>query len=132
MNCKQIEKLSPVKIEYVRLPDGGRFYYSTSPPHIEIRDDVNDMVKATALLHEIGHAVCYTKGCRCFEKPIDHRLTEYHAYKFVMVHIKNDKRLQRQFIRDIKFVLHNVRYPDHAIAAERITKSKQWAKFCKI
>lgn len=131
MTLKEITKLSPVEVRYVPMPDGGRYYLNT-PQYITINENIGKIQQATALLHEIGHALCDIKKCKCFKKSVDEVLREYHAYKFVLKHVKNDKKLMRQFIKDVEYVLNNNCYPDHNKAVQRIIRLKQWTKFCKV
>ena len=134
MNLKQIEKLSPVKIKYTDICreygifcDGG--YIPAAKIIIIDNTVINSKREATVLLHEIGHAKCHEKNCKCINRK-NHTLGEYHAYRFVMKYAITNSTLIEGFVKDVKLGLNYDLV--HIIAAKRIMKLKGWKKLNQV
>lgn len=133
MNLKQIEKLSPVEIEY------GYLYcqsgvYKWRKRYIKIDKNLKSKLKRLVLLHEIGHANCHKNGCQCMSYHDSKAviLSEYHAQRFCMKLIKNDKALVNKFIKEVKWIVEQGCYPHHAAAAKRIMALRSWKKLNQV
>ena len=133
MNLKQIEKLSPVKIEYTYLGCQSGVY-KWQEHCIRIEKTLESRIKRLVLLHEIGHANCHKYNCRCmlnYDKQ-NVILSEYHAQQFCMKLIKNDKALVNIFVKEVKWVAEQSFFPHHSEAAKQIMRLKGWKKLNQV
>lgn len=88
---EQLKRLSPVPIEFkdeMSILDFSGIYYSTDgftgkTAYIEVSNNLDNDQKIAVLVHEIGHATCDVKGCKCMKNP-DHTEREIHANKFTL------------------------------------------------
>jgi hypothetical protein len=72
---EQLIELSPCKVEFVpqvcfsRPCTEGCYWWSYSTPayFIKIRETATEDEKVCILAHEIGHAMCDAKDCKCRE-----------------------------------------------------------------
>ncbi len=129
MNLKQIEKLSPVEIEYKDnlYVDG---LYDAGIKRIKIDKKLCGNNKIETLLHEIGHAIHDKNGCKCIYTR-NHPLGEYHAYRFVMKFVKDNLVLVDVFVEDVIEGFNSFSQA-HNIAAKRIMKLKGWKKLNRV
>ena len=126
ITIEQIKKLSPVKIVHQEnLDSWGR--YNHVDKYVEIVGTLGNLLYKIVLLHEIGHAICDKNNCRCYGTN-DRKLREYHAFKFVLIHVKNDKRLSKMFIDESNNLVLNDFWPDHQHAIIRLKKLKTWKR----
>ena len=129
MILNEVEKLSPVRIEYRdNYPYQGSYYSSIKL--IAVKTRIDKVLQAVVLLHEIGHAICDAANCECRKKGAV--LREYHAIKYTMEHIVDKAEMIKMFVPNIIEVSHFIDFPDHRIAIKQIMKLKQWKKFYKI
>jgi len=142
MNLKELEKLSPYPINYVNKwrYEHGAFFpkFSTFYCRIEINKDLSEDVKLATLAHEVGHALCYKKGCKCMEYAHElgthisskYTMTEYHANKFAIKFLLENK--QKEALKDIiKVILEDSQdyfNGAHQKACKKIMKLKLWKK----
>lgn len=137
MDAKQLISLSPVPIKFVDIminPNWSGVYFdnthSSGYRHIEIRDDLTDNQKIGVLIHEIGHAICNEKSCRCMQNP-DHLKREIHASKFVLLQLLKYK--QKEILKNEMECLTrqangNSNYEYYIKAAKHVMKLKLWQK----
>ena len=132
-----LKRLSPVPIEFVDEMQcwgyDGMFWYKNSTlghPYIELLDSLKEHEKIATLAHEIGHALCNEKNCKClkiYEKnPV---LTEIHAFKCELKWLLKHKQKEalKYEIRGLKSYIEN--RSDHYVdVAKRIMKLKLWQK----
>jgi len=101
--------------------------YMSYSPRIEIAKGLKKHRRISILAHEIGHALCSEKNCKCMIGRNNHILAEYHAFKFELGWLlkHKQKKALKSAIHDIKDY-HDVNA--HQFAAERIMKLKLWQK----
>lgn len=139
MNIKSLIHLSPVPIyfmETMRISDFcGTFWKGTKndgdgKPYIEIHAKLEDYQKIAILAHEIGHAKCYEKNCKCM-KNSDHTEREIHATKFELrwlLKCKQKNSLRWEMNDIIKQVNGCTLRLYYLKAAKHIMKLKLWQK----
>lgn len=97
---------------------------------IEILDDLSTDQKIATLVHEIAHAICDVKNCRCMQNP-DHTKREIHAVKFTLSWLlkHKQKELLQQEINQLRRQANGYSNYDYYIrAAKHIMKLKLWQK----
>jgi hypothetical protein len=100
---------------------------------IVINSDSNAVSPEITLAHEIGHAKCDEKKCKCFKNKGNSVLREYHAYQYELKTLlkHGDRELLSEAIRQIELTFNfgaSYGYEDHATAIEKIMKLKLWQK----
>ena len=136
MNLKDLVCLSPVSVYFFEM-DGifvGTYYDKaesiTGKAHIEIDSKLTNNQKITTLIHEIGHAFCDAKGCKCM-KNSDHTEREIHTNIFVLRQLikHKQKEILREEIHHIEQVAAGAAFHEYYInAADHIMKIKLWQK----
>jgi len=142
MKLKELEKLSPCPIKYT--PDlwfsfgEFRVLKGIFNCQIVVRDGMDEAKTLGALAHEIGHALCYSKKCKCMKdahEPGDHLgsnaiLAEYHAIKFCLSWLLKNKQKEAlaHEIELIKKDSVNKFSAAHKGACKKIMKLKLWQK----
>lgn len=102
-------------------------------PYIEIPDCLPDADCVAILLHEIGHALCFRKHCRCFAVGDNRYLRELHAYRFAlryMVRYKLIDALQHEY-DNMVFGFYEY-LPIYQKAVRQIKREKIWQEIEKI
>ena len=130
---KKLKQLSPVPVKFVhdtdvflgRYCDRGKY---EEYPCIKIINCLDNHEKIAVLTHEIGHALCYKKGCECTASYDDYIKREIHAFKYSLNWLlKNEQKESLHWsIMSIKAFLN--RYDHYAKVAEHIMKLKLWQK----
>ena len=133
---KELEQLSPVPVTTTTIehPDDlGVFYWGNSKApfsgrRIEISNRLSQSQHIAVMAHEVGHALCYDKRCKCFDNPnIVERETHAHKYalKFLLKH--EQKKALKWMIEDIK---ERSNHDNHIfrMALKHIMKLKLWQK----
>lgn len=128
---EMLKQLSPVPIKFKNgreMSDIGLYfaedtYYS---PHIEIANDLEKHHKIAILAHEIGHALCSKKNCKCMINKDDHTLAEYHAFKFELEWLLKHK--QRKALKSTVKNIKSCHSGPHKSAAKHIMRLKLWQK----
>jgi len=137
INC--IMSLSSVPISFIPeigVPiDGyefiGRCYYTRNlfdsklQPHIEIRNDLSEHRKIACLLHEISHAKCYEKKCRC-SKSTNKLKAEIHAFTYTLKWLLKYK--YRQTLKIEMQCIKNYSTGLYYKAAKHIMRTRLWKK----
>jgi len=133
-----LKRLSPVPIEFVDEVQhwgyDGMFFdgrvSSVGHPYIEILDGLEKHRKIATLVHEIAHAICNEKNCKCFEIYKENpALSEIHAFKYTLRWL-----LKHQQKETLKYELkciesYIINRSDHYVnAAKHIMKLKLWQK----
>lgn len=139
MRFNRLKKLSPVPIHFVNEiynPNWCGVYYGSHTNQtgkelsIEIIDSLTDSQKTITLVHEIGHALCDSKGCECMKSP-DHTQREIHAYKFTLKYLMKHK-LKAELKSEIAQIIHqangNTSYAYYQKTAKHIMKLRLWRK----
>ena len=134
---EMLKRLSPVPIKFVDEMrhwgyDGMFWYGNFSPghPYIEILNDLEKHIKIAVLIHEIAHAMCNEKNCKClkmYEK--NPALAEIHAFKYTLKWLleHKQKRALRYELKVIESYIEN--RSDHYVdVAKHIMKLKLWQK----
>jgi len=145
MNIKELENLSPCPIKYVPFMIGGSGSFivgrSIFKCKIEIRGSASEPEKLASLAHEIGHALCFSKKCKCMKdahEPGEHLgynaiLAEYHAMKFCIKWLLKNKQ-KEALINEVSLLEREVKEIGsiaHSEAAKKIMKLKLWKKALK-
>lgn len=65
------------------------FYSGPVAPHIEILSSSDYNTKILSLIHELSHARCHKKRCRCWNMD---KLGEIHAYAYTLKWLIKNKR----------------------------------------
>lgn len=137
MKIEQLIQLSPVPVEFVDTLNNSHFagaYYHAKEyagkPRIKIVNELDNNEKMVTLIHEIAHAKCDAKGCKCMKNP-DRTVREYHANKFTLTWLLKHK--QKELLKQEMDViigqangLSNYEY--YVEAAKHIMKLKLWHK----
>lgn len=134
---ENIKRLCPVPIHFMDTMTHSQFagcYYDikdcSGKPYIEIDNSLTDSQTITTLIHETGHALCDSKGCKCMSNP-DHTEREIHANKFVLRQLmkyKLKKELKEEMERIEQQVIGNTIYVYYEHAAKHTMKLKLWQK----
>lgn len=139
MNIKQLIQLSPVPVEFVHEMDNPNFigvYYQgkikgyTGKACIEILDELDNCQKVAVLVHEIAHANCDVKNCKCM-KNMDHTEREIHANKFVLSWLlkhKQKEALKREINGLTQQANGCTNYKYYIKAAKHVMGLKLWQK----
>jgi hypothetical protein len=102
-------------------------------PRILIQEGQSEDVTIYSIAHELGHALCGKKGCRCMARDRkDSVLAEYHAEIFNLrwqLRRKN-KGAMRKTLNNIEKYTVSHPYSDHVKAWNMLKKLKLWEK-CK-
>ena len=134
---EMLKRLSPVPIKFVDEMqcwgyDGMFWYRNSSPghPYIEILNGLEKHREIAVLIHEIAHAMCNEKNCKClkvYEKnPV---LTEIHAFKYTLRWLL--KHQQKEALKyELKCIKSYITYrSDHYVnVAKHLMKLKLWQK----
>jgi len=133
-----LKRLSPVPIEFVDemrcFGFCGMFWddgvSSIGHPFIEIDNNLENHQKIATLIHEISHAICSGKNCKCvkiYEK--NPALAEIHAYKYELKWLLKHKQKGALKYEIEQIELHIKNRSDHYVeAAKHIMKLKLWQK----
>ena len=138
MEIEQLIQLSPVPVEFVDTIDNGLFagmYYHTKKhtgkeAYIEILNRLDDCEKIRTLIHEIAHANCGAKNCKCMKNP-DHTKREIHANRFVLSWLlkhKQKEALKEEMEQLTQQANGNTCRAYYEKAAKHIIKLKLWHK----
>ena len=99
-------------------------------PYIEILNSLKKHREIAVLIHEIAHAICNEKNCKClkvYEKnPV---LTEIHAFKYTLRWLlKHQQKKALKF--ELKRIESYIEYrSDHYVdVAKHLMKLKLWQK----
>lgn len=132
---KELVQISPVPIQFMSAlstPGYNGLYihpdsvYSGCKARIEIKSELKGEHKLAVLVHEISHALCAQKNCKCQSSPA---LREQHAYtyelKWLLKHkLKEALRSEMRHIKTLRFDV----MPQYRMATEKIMKSKLWRR----
>lgn len=134
---KDLKRLCPVPIHFMDIMTHPQFagaYYDignhSGKPHIEIDNSLTGSQKITTLIHEIGHALCDSKDCKCMSNP-DHTEREIHANKFVLRRLMKyglKKELREEMERIEQQAYGGALYAYYECAAKHTIKLKLWQK----
>lgn len=96
-------------------------------PAIQISPSAkNSALRTATLIHEIGHALHYKRGCKCFINK-DRVLQELHADRFGLHFM-----LQHKFVMPLRFTIQHIKkrvyIPIYNDAANQLQKEKIWNK----
>ena len=137
VNINELKRLSPVPVSFMDVMTHRQFsgaYYSikycSGKPCIEIRKDLTNGQKIITLIHEVGHALCDSEGCKCMSNP-DHTQREIHANKFVLRRLmkyKLKKEIKVEMVQIEKQANGLTNYIYYKTAAKHIMKLKLWQK----
>ena len=135
MSCGEViemlTQLSPVPVLFRSTKgEGGLGTYFSGPnaPYIVISNSLREHREIIAVLvHEIGHAICDEKECKCMNQT-DKTLAETHAYKFELSWLLKHKRTEELNIAmgTIDHALHQSGYCGDA--AKHIMRLKLWQR----
>ena len=139
---KKLIELSPCKVIFGQWLDVyyGAYDYSNFSAGVqktEIQIEVNHPIheQIAVLAHELGHALCAQKGCKCRLKHkeygsmiiTDEVLTEYHAFKYALTWLlKHKQKKSLQWVMPFM----GKEWGPHLIAVRKVKKLKLWEK-CK-
>jgi len=131
VKLKQIEKLSPVPVRYKDVDLASGYYVRDDLdelPGVVVKKSLKTDQKIIILLHEIGHAVCDKKRCKCQHphKKAPSFLTEYHAMKFVLDYLVKcpDKKLITIFVNTLSEITYY--HPVYLRVKNKIGKLKEY------
>lgn len=141
VNIEQLIQLSPVPVKFIadnimsskfiNIVTFGRYIYSNGKsfdvtiPRIEILNSLNYHKKIGTLLHEIGHAKCDEKNCKCITSN-DSAESEIHAYKYTLEQLLKYK-LKKSLKQEIHHIKNQLERDDfYGRAAKHIMKLKLW------
>ena len=139
MNIEELIQLSPVPVKFtndIYNPHFAGVYYEgetkgyTGKARIEIADDLTNCQKIRVLVHEIGHAICDMKNCKCMSNP-DHVKREIHANKFVLSWLlkhKQKEALKQEILQLEGQANGQTCYGYYEKAAKHVMKLKLWQK----
>ncbi|KKN19125.1 hypothetical protein LCGC14_0948810 [marine sediment metagenome] len=130
---------SPVPIKFVDAVDNpywcGIYYQGetkgyTGKARIEILAELDNCQKMSTVVHEIGHAQCDARDCKCM-KNSDYTEREIHAYKFTLSWLLKHK--QKKTLKQEIYSLRRQASGDtcseyYTKAAKYIMKLKLWQK----
>lgn len=126
-------KLSPVPVEFTAGEPGyaGSFVHgglSEYYPHIEIKNKLELSEKISALIHEIAHAICHSKNCKCMRNSVPSAEKEIHVFKFQLNWLLEHKQ-KEPLERAVEVVEKCLERDDfYAGVAKHIMKLKLWEK----
>lgn len=133
----KLKRLSPVPIIFMDIMSisdfcgifwKGKKFDGDGKPYIEIFNELENYQKIATLAHEIGHANCYEKNCKCMRN-LDHTEREIHAMKFqlrwLLKHEQKDS-LKWETDHIIKQANGSVSRLYYLKAAKHIMKLKLW------
>ena len=132
-----LKRLSPVPITFTELEcpeDIGVFFwshgetlFSGTGERIEVSENLQQSQRIAILSHEVGHALCFEKKCKCFENS-DIAKREIHAHKyslrFLLKH--EQKESLKWLINDIEE--RSAKYDLWEKILKHLIKSKLWQK----
>ena len=132
---EMLKRLSPVLITImaIKYPDDlGSFYWGSetapfSGRRIEISERLSRPQCIAVLSHEVGHALCYEKNCKCFNNP-DIVKREVHAHKYSLGFLLKHKQKE-----SLKWMTEDIRKRSHdnyvfEQILKHLTKLKLWQK----
>lgn len=137
-----LKRLSPASIEFMSrmsvsdcegMFSYGDKYIGHPLGKIEILDSLLLHEKIATLAHEIGHALCYEKRCKCLQPETvkkNYALAEIHAYKYVLSWLLKNKQKQA-LIWEMGRIKENSLNPyagHYREATKHIMKLKLWQK----
>ena len=133
---KRLIELSPCVVQFTSVMHYyGEFCHpDEAENHIKVYSGAKEYEQIAVLAHEIGHALCEEKKCKCRKSlPGDHAPTEYHAMKFglnwLLKH-RHKESLMWEVDNLEKWSVFCQCSPDHQKAARKVMKLKLWKK-CK-
>lgn len=139
MNIEQLIQLSPVPIKFINLVNNSSYWAGayfkinesvTGKAYIEILNKLDNYQKIITLTHEIAHANCDTKGCKCMKNP-DYTEREIHANKFTLSWLLKYKQKEalKQEMKSLTAQANGYsKYEHYVKAAKHIMKLKLWQK----
>lgn len=139
MNIKNLIHLSPVPVYFMDVMSisdfcgifwQGKKHDGDGHAYIEISTELENYQKISTLVHEIGHAKCYEKNCKCM-KNSDHAKREIHALKFQLrwlLKYKQKGGLKWEMDSLIKQANGQACRTYYVKAAKHIMKLKLWQK----
>lgn len=132
---EKLIELAPCVVEFVSMPffvDGAFHHPKGIAHHIEVDRMAQKDTQIAILAHEIGHALCEAKGCKCRNSlPGNHEPAEYHAMKFALTWLLKHQckvSLRDEFCNIRGLAKNSIKFSAHHKAAKRITKLKLWQK----
>ncbi len=139
----ELIKLSPVpviftnnlSVDYIGSYHHAKKLYDgdiVKEPFIKIRDDLKDYQKIGTLVHEIKHAQCVKKNCKCMRNP-DKTEREVHAYMYELLWLLKHKQMEglKELIEKIEYKAENNFTNQYGTSARQIVKSKLWKRCLK-
>lgn len=131
-----LEQLSPVPVYFLETDSMFAGTYQTKAEsiagkaHIKIDNRLTDSQKITTLIHEISHALCDVKDCKCLKNP-DHTEREIHANKATLrqlIKYRQKEALEEEMERIEQQAAGMTHYVCYLNAAKHIMKLKLWQK----
>ena len=139
LTINELKRLSPVPITFVDVMRNenfcgvfchGKEFDGDGKAYIEISNGLEHYQKIATSIHEIGHAKCYEKNCKCMRNP-DHTEREIHAVKFQLrwlLKYKQKEGLKWETDSIIRQANGHASYGYYIKAAKHIMKLKLWQK----
>jgi hypothetical protein len=135
---KQVFRLSrvPVKLWAQKKieREAGRYYgfFDREKGYIVCSNEPSNIYKSGIILHEMGHAECMFKECKCWTDRVQ---TETHAQVFALkksIELKKYDVLKKcmQIVIDWAKVKNKKAYPEYIKASEKIMRKPIW-KHCE-
>lgn len=124
----QLERIAPYPVvNYEENPKyGGRFVYGDKPV-IKIAPYMKTpAIRVAILVHEIGHAIHYKRGCKCMD---EWELSELHAHRFALRFM-----LRYKFVTALRYTIRHTingmpHFPRYYVTAfEQLQTEKIWQK----
>ena len=126
-----LEQLSPVPVLF-RDTEGegcsGIYFSGPNVPYIVVSNSLKEHRKIIiVLVHEIGHAICGEKECKCINQT-DKTLTEIHAMKFELNWLLRHKRTEELNLAAGTIEYYLNQSDNYGNAAKHIMKLKLWQR----
>jgi len=130
----KLKKISPCPVDEITMVLSAGMYFHPTNNSIDldgricINKQMNIFEKEGTLVHEIGHARCFNRSCKCHTKQ-DHVLTEVHAELFALHYLLrrgNKKAIEARFKR-----LHQDWDYENYYEAKAIIKKRRIYKRCQ-
>ena len=128
-----LKRLASVPVIFTNLDALGTFFWKKSSSalyfdkRIEIDKSLQQHQRIAVLSHEVGHALCFEKDCKCFEgRDIIQR--EFHAHKYALKFLLKykQKKALKWMMKDIIERSHDNPFFEKPL--KRLMKLKLWQK----
>ena len=133
----ELIKLSPCPVHFKTLQLYGQFCNTTTHSNrwIEIKENISVDIQVGTLAHEIGHCICYDKGCKCYN-PKKKALCEYHAfmYSLSLLYLIGDKNILRICMENMitSYYKNSGGWYKYHIATKHAMNTNLWQRCIKL